>query len=63
MLRRYLADGTVKCGVDADGPYASCELGTHILLSDMQARNRRIPGGGSASRDSQVFASSSGGRI
>lgn len=63
MLRRYLADGTIKCGVDSDGPYASCELGTHILLSDMQARNRRIPGGGSASRDSQVFASSSGGML
>lgn len=63
MLRRYLADGTIKCGVDADGPFASCELGAHILLGDMQARNRRIPGVGSDSRDSQVFANSSGGRI
>lgn len=50
-------------GLDEDGPYADCELGAHILLSDFGARNRRIPGSGSSSRDSQVFASSSGGRI
>ena len=63
MLRRYLADGVIRCALDEDGPFASCELGAHILLSDMQARNRRIPGSGSSPRDSQVFAKSSGGRI
>ncbi|MEO8700257.1 MAG: hypothetical protein ABI867_09440 [Kofleriaceae bacterium] len=63
MLRRYLADGTIKCAVDDEGPYATCDLGAHILLSDFGARNRRIPGSGSSSRDSQVFAQSSGGRI
>lgn len=62
-LRRFLADGTIKCAVDEDGPYAECDFGAHILLSDMAARNRRIPGVGSDSRDSQVFAKSSGGRI
>ncbi|MDB4957054.1 MAG: hypothetical protein JWO36_4623 [Myxococcales bacterium] len=63
MLRQYLEDGVIKCTVDEEGPYASCDLGAHILLSDFGARNRRIPGSGSSSRDSQVFASSSGGRI
>jgi phage baseplate assembly protein W len=30
MLRRYLGDGTINCGVDAESPFASCELGAHI---------------------------------
>jgi len=45
MLRRYLADGVIRCAIGPDGLYASCEPGAHILLSDRQARNRRIPGG------------------
>ncbi len=63
MLRRYLADGVIRCALDDDGPFASCNLGAHILLSDMQGRNRRIPGSGSSPRDSQVFAKSSGGKM
>ncbi len=63
MLRRYLSDNVIRCTLGPDGPYASCELGAHILLSDILARNRRIPGSNSSPRDSQVFAKSSGGRI
>jgi len=61
MLRRYLEDGVVTCSVDEEGAFASCNLGARILLEEIEARNRRIPGVGSDSRDSQVFASSSGG--
>ncbi|MDQ3301488.1 MAG: recombinase family protein [Myxococcota bacterium] len=71
MLRRYLGEGIIKCGVDAQGAYADCELGAHILLAEAEARtkstkdpeNYKTPGAGSGSKDSAVFASSSGGRI
>ena len=62
---------SIRCEVDAQGAYADCELGAHILLAEAEARtkstkdaeNYKIPGAGSGSKDSAVFASSSGGRI
>ena len=65
MLRRYLGEGIIKCGVDAEGPYADCDLGARILLAEAEAKrkpeNYKTLEGGSALKDSAVFASSSGG--
>src|SRR4051794_28317566 len=58
----YLSDGVIRCAVDDEGPYASCDLGAHILLSEVAQRtskNYKTLEGGSALKDSAVFASSS----
>ena len=68
-LAKSGCDGIIRCGVDAQGAYADCELGAHILLAEAEARtkstkdaeNYKIPGAGSGSKDPAVFASSSGG--
>jgi len=63
MLRRYLKDGTIQCSLDDEGPTQAASPRLTSFLSDFSSRNRRIPGVGRDSRDSQVFARSSGGSL